>query len=434
MSLWFGHSQNPRTFRFSCTVSSGLHTQEHAHTSITTATLIIIQINFTKKMSSQLELFDCGGCGVPYTLQDISLHIAACEQYPIHCPSCRKGMKRNQLYEHNNVCEKRILKCTLCHTQLFANTTADHDSKCLEWVNKRKFEEEIKVYMKELFTEAITEANTVNHKKFKEMLGEAINEINNSNKRQKVAVAEPVAEIDSDSEQSSPDFEVEAILGTSMIKGVKHYQIRWKPIDGVRWGNSWEPRSNLRHCRGLLHAFEAKEAKEEEEDGDEDADESNLKTVEIRDGAGHKSDVSRLLNKWILKQPVEALADRTINDVWDQFVSEMGKEKVKFKFNSDFFRRALRARTAKDPELSQLETPFKPKNGMLLKITTLENPDDNNFIIPDEDEDSSNSEQESAQLSEEEKIVGTMLGNIPQIHVGRALNPYAETCCNMRLD
>ena len=218
----------------------------------------------------------------------------------------------------------------------------------------------------------------------RELLSEALA---NNNKRQKVASVDSDS-IDSDSDDSgtSPVCEVEEIMGTKIINGTKYFEVKWT-AEGFKWGNSWEPRSNLSHARELLAAFEAGE---------------ELKTVEIREGVGHRADVMRLLNRWVLKQAVQSLVNRTTDDVWAQFVKEMGKGKVRMKFETDLFRRALREKKAKDPDFSLYETPFKPRNGMLL-------------LVAEADQDEVEG-AESSSISEEEQTCVSVLQAMPKVN------------------
>lgn len=364
-------------------------------------------------MASQASLFPCSGCGFLLTLQQFPVHLVSCAEVNIACALCKQVMNKNQLNDHYGVCERRLISCSRCLSHFFANAQAEHEAKCAEWVMKRKFVEEIKddisAYVKELISQATEELKATHNKRHK------------PNNESPPAAAHVI----NTAERTRQPFEVEEILDRQIRNGVQLFHIKWKPVNGMVWENTWEPRSSLRQCPELLAQFEACAAAASTSASAPVEEKDARKGVGIiRDGAGHKSDVSRLLNKWILKQPVESIADRTTQNVWNQFVQEVGKDKVLFKFNSDFFRKALRSKKAKDPKFSQLETPFKPRNGMLLKVSVEDN-HHNNMQDEDEESSSSSSEQESSsQLSEAEQICVDTLGNIPIIQIRGALNPY----------
>ena len=53
---------------------------------------------------------------------------------------------------------------------------------------------------------------------------------------------------------SDEEYEVEAIVGKRVKRGIVQYRVKWRGYDVSE--NTWEPVSNLRNCVDLIREYE----------------------------------------------------------------------------------------------------------------------------------------------------------------------------------
>lgn len=196
-------------------------------------------------------LFRCSGCSAPLTLQQFPLHLVSCDKVDVVCPACQLWMRKSQLYSHNNTCEKRLIHCEKCSSRFYPQEQAEHDVKCAELALKCKFYEKELAEKRKFMEETKQETLKLLEEMFKEYFQESRNAVAEQvNKRQKLSLS-----------TGSQVFEAEEILDMKMKNGVQYYHVKWKPVNGMIWQNTWEPCDKLAHCQDLLDEFEAGLAK-----------------------------------------------------------------------------------------------------------------------------------------------------------------------------
>ena len=52
---------------------------------------------------------------------------------------------------------------------------------------------------------------------------------------------------------TSNEYEVEEILDSRLVEGLRQYLIKWKGYDDSE--NTWEPKTNLKNCWALLKRY-----------------------------------------------------------------------------------------------------------------------------------------------------------------------------------
>jgi len=70
-----------------------------------------------------------------------------------------------------------------------------------------------------------------------------------------------IKRMQSKDEEKQQEFEVEEIIDRRQEKGQLYYLVKWKNFDSS--ANSWEPISNLIHCREMIKEYEKKKKKVE---------------------------------------------------------------------------------------------------------------------------------------------------------------------------